>query len=217
MYLSRIEINPYLPEARKVLADTRELHIAVMRMFKGYHLDKTGRTTNRRNGSGSPLWRLDSSRDSLSLFVLSGDSPDTSVLARDIGWDDAVTTMDYTPLLSSIRDGQVFQFRTTVNMTTRNGKIAKAVTSPNGKLVWLAERSRVSGFHVNSLPVVESMVDEFKKTDENDEMITVTLDKTTVNGTLTVTNADDFRRALTSGFGRGRAYGCGLLTLAPAE
>lgn len=225
MYLSRIAINPYLPEARSVLSNTRSLHVAVMQMFTGYTKDVTGKSTDRRKGSGVPLWRIDAARDSLSLFVLSGDKPDTSVLARRIGWDDdtdgAVVVADYGPFIDSVREGQTYAFRVTANMITRTrgdeaSSTVKAATSPNAKLAWLSKNAAASGFRIESLPRVEASVDTFTKVEDGDERI-VTLDKSVVNGVLTVLDEDAFRRTLTAGFGRGRAYGCGLMTLAPVE
>ena len=37
----------------------------------------------------------------------------------------------------------------------------------------------------------------------------------TFDGRLTVTDPEALRQALTSGIGRAKAYGCGLMTLAP--
>lgn len=43
----------------------------------------------------------------------------------------------------------------------------------------------------------------------------VTLTRVTYNGILQVTDPAALRRALTGGIGPAKAYGCGLLTLAP--
>jgi CRISPR system Cascade subunit CasE len=48
-------------------------------------------------------------------------------------------------------------------------------------------------------------------------MGTVTLTTVTYDGVLDITDADAFRQALTQGIGHAKAYGCGLLTLAPAS
>ncbi|MGW7349931.1 type I-E CRISPR-associated protein Cas6/Cse3/CasE [Streptomyces sp. NPDC054784] len=45
----------------------------------------------------------------------------------------------------------------------------------------------------------------------------VTLVTTVFSGRLEITDPDALRNALTHGIGRGKAYGCGLLTLAPEE
>ena len=42
----------------------------------------------------------------------------------------------------------------------------------------------------------------------------MTLGVATFEGVLEVTDPDALRRALTHGIGRGKAYGCGLMTLA---
>ena len=44
---------------------------------------------------------------------------------------------------------------------------------------------------------------------------TVTLTTATYDGALDIVDADAFRRTLTRGIGHGKAYGCGLLTIAP--
>ncbi|MCI5956432.1 MAG: type I-E CRISPR-associated protein Cas6/Cse3/CasE [Clostridiales bacterium] len=45
------------------------------------------------------------------------------------------------------------------------------------------------------------------------ESRTVSLQAATFEGLLTVTDAERFRRTLTEGVGRGKAYGLGLLTI----
>src|SRR5690606_23959414 len=44
---------------------------------------------------------------------------------------------------------------------------------------------------------------------------TVTIRRVQFDGVLAVTDADQFRSTLTQGVGPAKAYGCGLLTLAP--
>ncbi|GFH35599.1 type I-E CRISPR-associated protein Cas6/Cse3/CasE [Streptomyces pacificus] len=50
---------------------------------------------------------------------------------------------------------------------------------------------------------------------ENRQSGPVTVATATFEGRLEITDPDALRRALTQGIGRARAYGCGLLTLAP--
>ncbi len=45
----------------------------------------------------------------------------------------------------------------------------------------------------------------------------VKLTRVTFDGRLRVLDPAAFRRTLTSGLGKAKAYGCGLMTLAPAE
>ena len=216
MYLSRIAINPYLPAARNMLGNTYDIHTSVMSMFTTYRKDESGRETRRRGGSGVPLWRLDTARDSISLLMVSGDKPHTSEFAQKYGWDDgtdgAVTVAAYDTFLESIRDGESYSFRTTMNMATRasDGRI-KVATSYNAKTVWSYTAASLNGFSIKGVPFIESLVDTFEKPNGDK----VTLDKSTVAGNLIVTDADALRSALVAGIGRGKAYGCGLITLAP--
>ncbi|MEU8505864.1 type I-E CRISPR-associated protein Cas6/Cse3/CasE [Streptomyces brevispora] len=54
----------------------------------------------------------------------------------------------------------------------------------------------------------------FNKLDHQEKSMRVALTTATYEGTLHVTNPDALRTLLTTGIGQGRAYGCGLLTLA---
>ncbi len=56
----------------------------------------------------------------------------------------------------------------------------------------------------------------FGKTSDN-KRLQVTLSTAQFDGVLTVVDADRLREALTAGIGRGKAYGCGLMTLARME
>jgi CRISPR system Cascade subunit CasE len=57
--------------------------------------------------------------------------------------------------------------------------------------------------------------DKSRGADGNRKGRRVTLVAVTFDGRLEVTDPDALRRTLTQGVGRGKAYGCGLLTLAP--
>ena len=217
MFLSRIAINPYLPHARDVLSNTRDLHCAVMGMFDSYVKDTHGKSTDRSAGSGVPLWRLDAAVDSLSLLVVSGEKPNTSALVNSIGWadgtDNAVVIADYDAFLDSIEAGQRYAFRVTANMVRRrNGAVTSVAASPSAKMEWIAVAAKRHGFRIINLPEITSLTDTFTKGSG-----LITLDKSTVNGHLEVIDPASVRAALTAGVGRGRAYGCGLLTLAPCK
>jgi CRISPR system Cascade subunit CasE len=54
------------------------------------------------------------------------------------------------------------------------------------------------------------MVDRFRR-----QHATVTLTRATFEGQLVVADPHALRKTLTAGLGSAKAYGCGLLTLAP--
>ena len=78
------------------------------------------------------------------------------------------------------------------------------------------ERSR---WAVSDAPMVmERWIDVFGKGNESrGSRNQVRIAKARFSGTLEITDADAIRHTLTHGIGRARAYGCGLLTLAPVK
>ena len=63
--------------------------------------------------------------------------------------------------------------------------------------------------------VVNSQWLEFPKRDEGGR--TVTLRTATFEGELTIADMGLFQKTLLCGVGRAKAYGCGLLTIAPIK
>ena len=144
--------------------------------------------------------------------------------------------------LDRLEAGQRWGFRLCVNPTFRdsrqvNGrgqvKILAHVTQDQ-QTQWVLDRSERLGFRVltsaeygGDLPVledrdgrrvdganllingVERSIAEFKR-----QGARVTLAVATFEGVLEVTDPDALRHGLVHGVGRGKAYGCGLLTLA---
>lgn len=91
---------------------------------------------------------------------------------------------------------------------------------------WLLKRQETAGFRVVKKPAdrrVVSKCDEYELVVHNRRQLTfgkdgqrqrVTLVTVTYDGLLEVVDPDAFRRTLTRGLGRAKAYGCGLMTLA---
>lgn len=113
---------------------------------------------------------------------------------------------------------------------------APHITVPQ-KVKWLGRLAERNGFRMLSEPSVDSVTETFVKnetqpapteratrdrrnlprptpaTSPEPGKVRVTLAKSTFEGTLTVTDPDALRRALVSGMGKAKAYGCGLMTL----
>jgi CRISPR system Cascade subunit CasE len=81
---------------------------------------------------------------------------------------------------------------------------------------WLVERTDKHGFEI--LPGTTGVPDvatvSRRRATFRRGQDTVTLDVADFAGHLRVIDAELFRQALVSGIGHGRAYGCGLMTLA---
>jgi CRISPR system Cascade subunit CasE len=95
------------------------------------------------------------------------------------------------------------------------------------QLEWLTDRVASWGFtlltshdeQAGDIPAVRLSARErlvfFKNARETEKARRVVLSTATFDGALRVTDPDTARRALLSGVGAAKAYGCGLLTLAP--
>jgi CRISPR system Cascade subunit CasE len=218
MYLTRFRINPARRAARKLLTSPQAMHAAVLSGFA----DPAGR------GADGPrtLWRLDGSGHDLRLFVVSPTEPDLTHLVEQAGWPTTETwdTRDYRQFLASLQAGQAWAFRLTAN-PVRNGRLPhRDGTRRVGHVTvdqqreWLLSRAERAGFRIVTagdsgepdVTVHQRHTHTFHRDGRR-----VTLRVATYDGRLEVTDPDALRTVLTAGIGHARAYGCGLLTLAP--
>lgn len=181
---------------------------------------------------------------SCALYVSSPVVPDPSHLVEEAGYatDGGVLVRDMSAFLDGLSAGQRWGFRLCVNPTFREAgqtnargqKKVLAHVTQDQQTQWVLDRAGRCGFRVISsaeyggdLPVledsdgqrvdgvillingVERSIAEFKRGERR-----VTLGVATFEGVLEVTDPEALRRVLTHGIGRGKAYGCGLMTLA---
>jgi CRISPR system Cascade subunit CasE len=219
MFLTRFTIDPARRGARKLLASPQVMHAAVRAAFAAAE-------DHERPGART-LWRLDTAANgTVQLYLVSPGPPDLTHLVNQAGLStaEAWTTRAYDGLLASLCPGQRWAFRLTANPTHSGRKTAEAKdTQRFGRLraeeqaQWLADRSARCGFALAAqqdgqpnLMLHRRQTLTFKRATS-----AVTLTTVTYDGMLDVIDADAFRQALTSGIGHAKAYGCGLLTIAP--
>lgn len=212
MYLSRIVLDTQRRETMRALASPRMLHGAVEQ--------STGMPDSRS------LWRIDWLAGVCYLLVLSHEAPDLAHIAKQFGPIDAecpFETKCYDPLLERLREGQAWRFRLCANPVHssaqgpgKRGKVFAHVTREQQKQ-WLLARAASCGFALaeDGFDVVNSQWVEFPKRDEGGR--SVTLRTATFEGKLTIEDAGLFQKTLLCGVGRAKAYGCGLLTIAPIK
>ncbi|BAV87872.1 hypothetical protein RA11412_1573 [Rothia aeria] len=81
---------------------------------------------------------------------------------------------------------------------------------------WGFEIIPAEGQELEDAPTVTGRHDlSFSRRDTGGHVGRVTLRKAQFDGALRITNVEQFREALVNGMGRGKAYGMGLMTLAP--
>jgi CRISPR system Cascade subunit CasE len=174
---------------------------------------------------GRVLWRIDQDRGRTWLYVVSEPRPGFSSLTEQAGWPDLNDTWDsrdYSGFLNRLEDGQRWAFRMTANpshsVRIREGGETKRVghVTVTQQRQWFLDRAEKWGFivaeHEGRAEVVvhDRLVERFQRQGKP-----VTVSKATFDGILIVNNPEALCRTLTEGAGAAKAYGCGLLTLAP--
>lgn len=215
MYLTRMYINPARRGTRHLLSSPQRMHAAVMTSFPpGSALESE---------SGRVLWRVDvDPRAHTSLYVSSPAQPDLTAVVEQAGWPASESTWQTAPLgqlLDGLAVGQQWRFRLTANPVHN-----KAVPGERGKRLghvtvsqqeqWLSDRSSGWGFTTISATVSSRQQLSFARRTDGTER-TVTVSVATFDGVLEVTEVELLKHSLGHGLGRAKAYGCGLMTLAP--
>lgn len=219
MYLTKMPLNGRRRGAAKLLSSPQAMHAAVQSAFPPGALESSG---------GRALWRVDrSGAHEISLYLVSPVEPDLSHLVEQAGWQtgEMWQTRDYRPLLTRLKSGQRWAFRLTANPTFRGYKAGRnwSDTKPLAHVTvkqqqgWLLDRVEAAGFRVPdgpheeaALQVVDRSMLRFVKGGNR-----VVVSSVTFEGILEISDADALVHTLTHGLGRAKAYGCGLLTLAP--
>lgn len=216
MYLSRMYLNAQRRHTRELLANPQMMHAAVLSSFPP--------DSSAPRDEGRVLWRLDISRESTALYIVSPAVPSFEHLQEQAGWSQKQSwqSSDYAQMLNRIVKGQKYAFRLTANpvrTVTENGvSRRKAHISPMHQLDWLVAREELMGASItNDAGDPTATISQSDRLTFNRERRKVTIQKVTFDGTLEVTSADQLRSVLCNGIGKARGYGCGLLTLAPLE
>ncbi|WP_045821702.1 type I-E CRISPR-associated protein Cas6/Cse3/CasE [Williamsia herbipolensis] len=217
-HLTRMPINRRRRGGAKLLASPQAMHAAVAAAFPP--------DAPTAAGSERLLWRVDSpSADTHHLYVVSPMEPDLSHVVEQAGWQtgEMWQTRDYAPVLDAIQAGQRYRFRLRAN-PVYSGRSSpdeqtslRAHRSVKHQESWLESRAHGGGFRIPDgsrddalLRVVDRGVMRFGKRGG-----AVTIGHATFEGVLEVVDPDSLRHSLVAGIGRAKAYGCGLLTLAP--
>lgn len=216
MFLTRFRINTARRGSRTLLASPQKMHAAVRAGFTDLDTSRPGRL----------LWRVDAiDRADTRLYIVSPGKPDLTHLVEQAGWPttEAWDTRDYGALLDRLEAGQTWAFRLTANPVRDGRRADGGDTKRYGHVTvtqqqqWLLDRAERAGFRVPVASTKEPDVVVHSRATRTfpRQGRTVTLSIATFDGRLEVLEPDNLRRTLISGLGKAKAYGCGLLTLAP--
>lgn len=215
-YISRINLNKSRKATKEMLSNPRKVHHLVEQSFSEKTKAGFDETTGR------VLWRFDTKSYDPELLVISPVIPDFAHIVEEAGRandPDGVTIRDYNPMLESLRNGERRLFSVQVNPVKRTAKGTIPHVTAKWIGEWFAERAEGSGFLVDSraIEVVENRPIVIHRSEGAGVKNVVTLASAQVRGELVVSDAMDLRSTLRSGFGRGKAYGLGMLTIAGAQ
>lgn len=232
-YLSRIWLNPLRTKTQSYLRNRHALHATVLGGL------------SRQPVTERVLWRLDTAdRHRLGLLVLTRTRPSWEHLVEQAGWpgsdDPQALIRPYQPLLDQVTRGRQFAFRLHANTVGAVKKPMKpspqqrarltATTRPRGarvphrtvghQLTWLHSRLEKWGFqplagdHGPTAYLVAQQQLRFTKHDNNQPR-RITLQTATFEGLVEIIDPQAAQSSLLDGVGPGKAYGLGLITLAP--
>lgn len=232
MYLSKLTLNPRDRDARRALGDCHLLHTTLMRAFPTLPGEP-----NPRAAVGL-LYRVEPSREArICILAQSVTEPDW---ARMPAWCAEDETKPVAALYDRIAAGQTLTFRLRANPTKCTGDRPEggghlvnvhreALTDPVKQIEWLVRAGERGGFDPIFVQVAQRATDGTITGTVGVPDVRVVpepavrgnggriLGSVRFEGRLTVRDADQFRRTLADGVGRGKAYGFGLLSVAPAR
>ena len=231
MYLSRLALDPRDRRVRRDLADVRQMHRTVMSAFPSVT------TPGQARAEMAVLYRVEANERSgnVVLLVQSRVRPDwgglpVAYLADCRGDLENPATKSVSEAMTALREGQVLRFRLRANPTkkvdTKSGPDGRRrygrrvdLRTETEQIAWLARRAQAAGFGLipvrpdSDIPAVR--VGAGEKLLSRGKGSNVTLVGVLFEGLLRIVDPDRVRRTLEEGLGPGKAFGCGLISVAP--
>ncbi|MFH9606593.1 type I-E CRISPR-associated protein Cas6/Cse3/CasE [Streptomyces sp. NPDC017448] len=218
LWLSRIVPSPSSHAARRDLGGSDQgirLHQRMLQMFPD------GVEGPARAAFGV-LFRAEDGPRGPRILLQSHIKPDSSRLPNSYG---RVETRSLDALLSTLHKGMVVNYRCVANPVRKPGTTSReayglppvVALSGNAAVEWWERQSRAGGLeplHIDAHPL--AMVRGNKSSKKTDPKRQIQHARTQFDGTARVVDAGLLREKLATGIGRGKAYGCGLLSIAPA-
>ncbi|MBN2054914.1 type I-E CRISPR-associated protein Cas6/Cse3/CasE [bacterium] len=241
LFLSRLELDPRSRRVMKELADPYEMHRTLMHAFPD--LDESSEPSAREKFGVLFRPEMDIAANRIRVYVQSLEEPDwlrlegiEQYMLRVAGRS-AHECKDIMPACRLIRSGQVLAFRVRANPTRRVARMDDPMKGKrvelnreDAQIAWFERKGMVLGFEVPvtekiggegitwRVPSIRVMAEgkQQGRKQESGRRHTMTHLAVVFEGLIRITNADVFLQTLARGVGPGKAFGCGLLSVAPA-
>jgi CRISPR system Cascade subunit CasE len=203
MYISQLTLNARETAVLRDLSNAHKFHQRIMQAFP----DEESRANPRQDWH--ILFRQEP--DSDVVLVQSDLEPDWAKLPAEYLCDHRVKPMNLGA--DQLTGGRIFQFRLRANPSKRDNKTKKTVGFYHraDQLAWLERQADRCGFRLHQVDIIPSPnVFGIKQKGTAPVRISTAL----YQGVLEVTDSSAFLTVVQRGLGRGKSYGCGLLSLA---
>lgn len=138
-----------------------------------------------------------------------GQDPERSWL--DMDWP---TELKHVNLRKAVVEGRRLRFNIAANPVHRDDNGRRKLIMDRGRRVrWMSWQGQRNGFEIDLDRL--NMTWRGTVTGKHETAGEITLSVVQFDGLLTITDPGKFITALTKGIGRGKAYGCGMLSIAP--
>lgn len=202
MYLSQLVLNE---RNRTVLRDLSNSHALHQRIMQGFPDEQR----NKARADWKVLFRQEP--DSNVILVQSCVEPDWNRLPA--GYLTKQAVKPFHPETSQLEVGRVVQFRLKANPSKRDKQSGKTIGMfhQSDQMAWLERQASQHGFKLLGVDVIPTPNVFGIKAKGTAPIRIVTV---LYQGILQVTDSALFVEAIHQGIGRGKSYGCGLLSIA---
>ncbi|WP_149180220.1 type I-E CRISPR-associated protein Cas6/Cse3/CasE [Streptomyces sp. TRM49041] len=210
--LVRVQLNPLNRAVQRDLRDATQMHRTLMRLVP----DNLGASPRRIT---SLLYRIDETEHASTLLVQATVPLATDRLPQGYGHAQA---KDLSPMFSVLRKDMQVRYRITVNPAKRQ-RLTLEEKGRRGQIIplsgqaaddWWTRKALDAGLQlISALPTPQQPAKPQRRSPQPSTMRHSLI---RYDGTATVTDPTALTTALLEGIGRGKSYGAGLLSLAPA-
>ena len=217
MYFSRVEVDSRNRQKLSDLSHAGAYHNWVESAFTSERNEEIDGHRKRH------LWRLEELNGKKYLLIVSANKPNLNAL-ECYGVAGSAVTKNYDSFLNNLYDSESLRFKLVANPTLKKAipgkKQGRVIPVKQSELnTWILNKQNQFGFEIDNNYQLEIKNKGWKQLyhKNNNGKNLVLLSEVTYEGILRITNIKKFKDALISGIGREKAYGFGLLTVAPIK
>ena len=211
IYLSQLTLNPSNRMAQRESHNPYQLHRTLMNGF--------GDNIKREDANLLHRLEIHPHTGGMTLLAQSTVEPNWRALVDAGQGHYLLSPPKCKPIDLRLEDGRALRFRLVANPTVKkvrrdeNGKRRNSNRVPlvheEKQIKWLYDKGELYGFKVINVGISQIRKQNVRKKD-------ITIYTVQFDGLLQITEAEKFIEAVQTGIGPAKAFGCGLLSLAPA-